>query len=593
MSTQLASLYDVADKKFDYVIIAGSVLANRLSEDPSVSVALLEAGGAHIDDPLICMYFLINHISPNGWQLQLGNDAYDWGFITKPQERLEGLQIHFFRGKGLGGTSAMNCMAWLKPHKEEIDAIEALGNPGWNWDNFERYSKKSERVFAPPLRQRPFQGLYNPQSVGTNGPVKVSFSPVSSGVEYPLQKSLNTLGIETNFNPVSMLTRGTFKGLSAMDPESLTRSYSANSYIFPVLERDNLKVLPEAFVTKIICTVSAGEKLTASAVEFEYAGRLYTVSVGKEAILSAGAIKSPHILELSGIGDREILEPLGITVKHHLPSVGTNSQEHLALSGPVHLLRKDRDLITGVLLADPNFRSTLKDKYDEVKGTLPLLITGFTFVPLQGIAPVRAAELIEKQTKKIAEQASAYPPGRKELQEAQLQLLKNASVPDAEILAVPYTMMPLDHTKGPYATIPAVVNHPFTRGTIHAVSSDPHVAPEIDPHSFEEEIDFEIVYEGFKLSRRAAQVSPLADIIQEEALPGSDVSTEEAIKSRLSHGYGLTFSQPDTSGTCSMLPQDKGGVVDPKLKVYGTNNIRVVDLSILPLIVATHPLGEY
>ncbi|KAI0071186.1 GMC oxidoreductase [Panus rudis PR-1116 ss-1] len=581
MSLSFASIYDVADKLFDFVVIgggtAGSVLARRLSENVQVSVAVLEAGDAHVNDPLI--------LSPNTWGLQFGKPDYDWGFASKPQDGLSGNQLSFVRGKGLGGSSGINCLVWVKPQEDEINMLESLGNPGWNWENFHKYSKKTERVYPQAPPQRAFQGLYDPETVGHDGPLPITFSPTASGGEAPLQKSLNKLGLPTNPDAFGGQSTGTFKALATLNPENYTRSYGANSYIFPVLDRPNLKVLPNAFVTKLVTSGSVNGSLTATAVEFEYDGKPHKVLVGKEAILSAGSIKSPHILELSGIGDRAILEPLGITTKYHNPAIGTNAQEHLSMTGPVHQMLKDKDIITAELLADPSFRSTLQDPYPEIQGPLPLLLTSFSFFSIQQAFAERATALIEKQARKVAEKASTYPPGRKELYEAQLHLMKNTQVPAIEMLVIPYSMVPLEPKDAPFLNIPAGVNHPFSRGTIHAISTDPHVPPEIDPRCYEDEFDIDLFVEGFKIAREAAKLSPLADIIEKEFLPGSNVTSDEDIKAYIRKATGTMWH---TAGTCSMMPEDKGGVVDPKLKVYGTSNVRVVDLSILPLIVATH-----
>ncbi|CAL1705803.1 unnamed protein product [Somion occarium] len=556
---------------------AGLVLANRLSESSDTSVVVLEAGNAHIDDPIV--------LSPTGWVPQLFNPEYDWGFQSVPQPCSKDQRLFQFRGKGLGGSSGINCLAWLKPHRGDIDAFEKLGNPGWNWENFQRYSNKAETVHAPVPPTRVYQPTYNPEDVGHDGPIPLSFTPVSSGVEYPLQKSLHQLGIETTSKAFGGETCGTYQALASLHPEKKTRTDSANAYLFPVLDRSNLQVLTGALVTKVIASGTEETGVTAEAVEFEHDGKIYRVLCRKEVILSAGAIKSPQILELSGIGDRGILEPLGIQTKIHLPTVGENTQDHYTITGPAHELRDGHDIITSDLMTNPEFRSTLKDPYKEIEGPLPLLITGFAFFSIQQ-TNVDAQALIDKISAKVNDESSPYSPGLREVLRVQLELFKDKNVPDIEIAVVPFSVFPIGPPGKPYVNTAPFLLRPFSRGTIHITSTDPREPPIIDAHLFEEEVDIEIMVAGFKTSREAAKLSPLKDIIAREAKPGPEVVTDEQIKDHIKSNVGTSWH---VSGSCSMLPKDMGGVVDPKLKVYGTKNIRVVDLSIMPILVSTHP----
>jgi len=579
MEQYLATVDEVAGKPFDFVIIgggtAGLALANRLSENPQNSIAVLEAGKAHINDPLI--------LKPDGWLGQFMNPEYDWRFPTVPQPHAGNAEVIWSRGKGLGGTSAMNLLGWTRPQREDLDAFEKLGNPGWNFEEFYKYSKKSEKFVIPnSSRNREYQDLYNAESIGTDGPVPISFARTSSGAEFAFQKSLETRGISIVNDTLSGDTLGTAKVISTIDPVSGTRSYAASQYLLPVVNRPNLKVLSEAYVLKIV-TSKQGDEVVATGVEFEHGDVTYRVDATKEVILSAGTIKSPNILELSGIGDRAILEPLGIPVQAHLPAVGTNVQEHLTDTGLVYEMRGDYNIATGDLMRDPAFHSKLKEAYPDVEGPLSLVWSGITYLPLQTITP-RATSIIEKQREAIAKEAKNLPPGRQEQYEIQFDILNNSKVPDVEIMVFPFSLLP-DTSGKPHIALLPVISHPFSRGTIHINSADPKANPTIDPHYLEAEADVEIMLETFKFSREIAKTGPFKDLVVAEAMPGPNVVEDNDIKEYLKKHLWTVWH---TSGSLSMLPKDKGGVVDPKLKVYGTKNIRAVDLSIVPLEVSAH-----
>ncbi|KZT05773.1 GMC oxidoreductase [Laetiporus sulphureus 93-53] len=581
MEQKLATLSDVANNGFDFVIVgggtAGLVLANRLTENPEVSVAVLEAGKAHIEDPLIQKL--------DGWVKQLANPEYDWCFPIVPQKHAGNNSISWSRGKGLGGSSAINLLGWTRPQREDFDAIEKLGNPGWNFDRFYEYSKKSEKFVIPETARchKGYRDLYEFHSMGKDGPIPLSFARTSSGAEFEFQKSLEHHGVTTISDMLSGDLLGTAKIVSSIDPASGTRAYSASQYLFPVLEeRPNLKVLSEAYVTRLLLTKD-GEEIVASAVEFEHGGSLHQVHASKEVILSAGAIKSPNILELSGIGDREILEPLGIPVIQHLPAVGTNVQEHLTITGLVFEMRDDIDIATSDLMRDPAFQSKLKGAYPHVEGPLSLVWTGITYLPVQTVSE-RADSIIDMQTAQIVKEADQYPPGLGEQYEMQLELMKDAKVPDVEYLVFPFSLVP-DTSGKPRLSLLPVVSHPFSRGTIHINSADPKTHPTIDPHYYEEEADLEIMLDSFKYARKIAQTEPFKNIVVAEVMPGSNVTDDDELRDHLRKHFWTAWH---TVGSLSMLPKEKGGVVDPMLKVYGTKNVRVVDLSIIPLEVSAH-----
>ncbi|KAI0727770.1 GMC oxidoreductase [Fomitopsis betulina] len=590
MAYKFAAVQDVAGKRFDFVIIgggtAGLCLANRLSEDARVSVAVLEAGQAHLDDPKI--------LKPLGWLQQAWQPDYDWSFPLAPQSTCDTSKFFWNRGKGLGGSSSMNMMLWTRPQREDIDALEKLGNPGWNWETFYKYMKKSESFIAAkePLSSD-YLDLHRADALGHDGPVRVSFAQATSGMEVPIQQSLKLLGVETISDSMSGKLMGTFKSMSSLDPATGTRSSATTAYLLPVLERPNLKVLPEAPVTRLITETVAGELVT-TAVEFEHGETVHRVLVGKEAIVCAGTIQSPQILELSGIGDQKILEPLGITVNKHLPTVGQNLQDHVIFVGFVQAMRENVKLLTSDAAFDEKLLSRLRESGLQIDDPQSLCITGCTFLPLQAFSD-RTESILESIKLTIAQKADQLPPGLKEQYEVLYENLAKSDFPAIEIVVFPFNAVPPVEGDGDskpiggqipsYPVLMPSIQHPLSRGTVHITSPDPKKVPSIDPHYLEEEADLDVLVDIFKFTRKMSQMDPFQKLVGAEIAPGPKVETDEDIRAHIKKYIYTTWH---SCGTCSMLPQDKGGVVDSKLKVYGTSNIRVVDMSIVPLIPSIH-----
>ncbi|KAI0364110.1 GMC oxidoreductase [Pilatotrama ljubarskyi] len=598
MDQKLAKIADIANQTFDFVVIgggtAGLTLAARLSEDPNVSVAVLEAGKAHFNDELV--------VSVQGWMRQFMDPEYDWKFTTVPQKDANGRVSVWSRGKGLGGSSAMNFLMWTRPQREDIEALEALGNQGWNWERFYEYSKKTEK-FCSSSKAR-MEDKYKEEAVGFDGPLPISFARTTSGAEIPFRMSLEKHGITTSNDTLSGDAMGAWKAVSVIDPTTETRSYAANAYLLPAIDRPNLHVLTEAYVTKIIISHSrgTGDAVAARGVEFQHGETGHVVNVAREVILSAGAIKSPQILELSGIGNRSLLEPLGVSVHLDLPGVGENVQEHIVHNALAFLMHDGHNIITSDLLRDPSFRAKLVKSDPDFKEPLSLAFTGLNFVPLQKFSD-HADDIIRELEAKLAREEASYPPGLKEQYEYQLKLLKDPNVPDVELMVAPFSFKPegtaprrhYDHTA---ATVPIIailptLLHPFSRGTIHVASSDPLTQPAVDPQYLAQSADLDILVEAWKFARKVVQTPPFSNLVVTEVAPGNSVSTDAQIREYIRDHVETVWH---TCGSLSMLPKNCGGVVDPKLKachltassVYGTDNIRVVDLSILPLQVTTH-----
>ncbi|KAJ7152971.1 alcohol oxidase [Mycena filopes] len=565
----------VADKLFDYVIIGGGAsgltLAVRLSEEPFVSVLVIEAGEANLDDPAI--------LAPSRLGSHLGNPKYDWSFKTVPQASLGGREVPFNRGKGLGGSSAINFLLYHIPDKSDINAFEELGNKGWNWDVLQHYYRKSE-AFAPPTDEHPARA-YELPSHGSNGPLTVAYGKTVSNFELPFQQTMKTLGVDPNKDP----TTGTWLSPATIDPQKRLRSYAANKYYQPNSSRTNLTVIVSSHVTKIVNEIDGDGRATAVGVQFKCEEGTFSVRVGKEVVVSAGT------LELSGIGDKDILRAAGVEVLVDLPGVGSNVQEHV-FAGVTSELRDDvvADHLTLDMLRDPEELVRQSEIYEASGGgVLGMVISSMAFLPLSALDPDKYSAREAGITQLVAERAAskAGSPGLHKQHQIQLAHLASREPSCEFILGPRSTAIPNPPVLGKhYLTLSAFVNHPLSRGTIHIKSKDALVHPSIDPHYFEEEFDLVSFVEQIKYCRRVLNQEPLKGLLAGTELnPGPNVQSDDEIAEYLKSAFSSTWH---TVGSCSMLPLSDGGVVDNNLKVYHTNNIRVVDVSVTPLHIGAH-----
>ncbi|KAF8492466.1 GMC oxidoreductase [Gautieria morchelliformis] len=581
---------DVANSTFDYVIAgagtAGLTLAARLSEDPSVSVVVLEAGPANLNDPNILMLAQYGKT--------FGNPKYDWFFPTVKQRHANDKVVYWSRGKGLGGSSGLNFACWISPPAADMDAIELLGNPGWGWESFAKYARKVETFNEPTEEQvSKYHFTFNKNGRGSTGPIQVAFTDSFHTHDAPFHQTLRNMGIKAIHDPYSGDITGTWAANSTFDPKTFSRSYAATAFYQANENRPNLTVLTGATVARLLFADrrSPNDNLTATGVEFLSGSdkpQAYVVHARKEVIVATGTIKTPQLLELSGIGRKDVLDRIGIDVKLDLPGVGENVQEHnfagISFEFKDNVSRESLDL-----LRNPEFAAQQSKLHGEHKGMHGKGITAFSYFPLSVASPKEAPSVIAQASKFVEERKASgnLPAGLADQYDLQLAALRDDTLPDLEVAVMPsfFTTISAPQPEKFYTSMVAILSHPLSRGTIHAVSKDPMQNPEIDPHAFECDFDLEMLVQHVKFVKSMMNVEPWKSLVAREVDPGPQCTTDEAMREYIKNTHGPVWH---AIGSCSMLPREKQGVVDPQLKVYGTQNLRIVDLSILPLHIAAH-----
>ncbi|KAJ6453721.1 alcohol oxidase [Mycena sanguinolenta] len=554
---------------YDYIVIgggtAGLTVASRLSEDPAVSVLVVEAGADDRDNPEVydIYEFTAAFLGP-----------LDWAYMAE-----EGRVMN--SGKTLGGSSSINGALWTRGSMAQYDAWTTLleksdADVGWNWEGLLPYMRKSEH-FLPPTADQIAKGAEFDLAVhGSSGPVYSSFSHgMYGGPQQPAFINSSTTACGVVHCPD--LSAG-HPNCVTMNPDSINydandlRSSSAQSYLTPVEKtRKNWVTLVQHLVTKIVWAETT-IPLVASGIEFAtYTNTTngttrYTAHARKEVILAAGAIRSPAILQLSGVGDSDLLEPLNITTLLDLKTVGKNLQEQtntLIFSGGTGFA------VDGMgpdnTIAYPNlfqlFGNASDAKVAELESSIP------EWAASQAVNGYSAAAL-------------------ETIFRAQADIVLKDKAPMVEVYYI----------TGPNITFDQILVNvwqllPFSRGRVSIVSTDPFEYPNIHVNYFNVSFDMDIQVAGLKLVRKILKTPPLSDLSTGENVPGAAVpdngegGTDADWEAYILANFG-TVNHP--IGTTAMLRRELGGVVDAHLKVYDTANVRVVDASIFPTQLSAH-----
>ena len=543
---------------------AGLALATRLSQRlPQSSILVLEAGPAAPDE------LGINIPARRGSTI---GSKYDWNFTTIPQAAVKNRVISHPRGHVLGGSSALNFMTWDRAVRSEYESWQEVGNPGWGWKEFSRAMRKSENFTSVNSE------WYGDEGVGRKGPIQGTINRYNPAWQNTWIPTLNSLGIPTNREYQAGNTLGVWYSSSSIDPSHYNRSYSANSYL--PLAGPNLVVASNSLVAKVEL-VGGSRSMRATGVRL-LNGTFITAK--KEVILSAGSFGSPVLLELSGIGQRDILRKAGIFQTIELPGVGENLQDHIRLSNVYQL----KDNFTGVdrLNYDPVYAAEQLELW--ISGKLSHWdYTGSAYT----FQTWNQATGSNKQLLYLAQEVVKQSPSVAD--KKKLEWLSDQTVPQLEVImsdgylgvkGYPPRNSSL-YGKNFFALIAAIM-HPLARGNVHINTSDPLGKPVIDPRYLSNEHDIRAAIEGIKKVRQIALTPPLRDIWVSEFEPGLETVKSDADWREYVLNATLSIYHP--VGTCAMLPKSQGGVVDSQLKVYGTTNLRVADVSIVPVLISGH-----
>ncbi|KAI1438470.1 hypothetical protein GGR50DRAFT_433376 [Xylaria sp. CBS 124048] len=581
---------------FDYIVVgggtAGLVVANRLTEDVDVSVLVIEAGADKKNDPTF--------YTPGLMAATYTDDRFIWPFRSTPQAELNGRHLRQDTGKVIGGSSLTNFMMAMFPSRTNIDTWAKLGNKGWSFDDLAPYFRKFSTSHPPSQEvKKSLCGLaYYREDLKGNGPVQLSFDDQYAVTNEIWFKTFAELGLEMTADPRTGSGVGAFQNPSSIEKGSKARSSSATAYYTDeVAKRPNLTVMTETAVQKVNTERRHGQVGAAGVTIKDKNGKVTNITASREVILAAGAIRTPQLLEISGIGDRDLLESHGIEVVIDNPNVGEHMQDHLMTSQQFPV---KKGFPSADALRDPaKFQNALEQYASSKQGPLAGMGASVAYVPLadrNGI--MTQADRKSLFDKYLSSSASSPSPVLQREFKLIRELLEGESEPAIQYLYFPGSLTVTPHpdslmdmvtSHAPYdcISILALLNHPFSRGSVHISSGNIADAPTWDPNYCSHPLDLEVLARGVGFVEKIVNTPPYSDMIDQSLKRLPDVTGDtledarEIVRSR-------SVSCFHVSGTCRMLPRELGGVVNERLIVHGTTNIRVVDASMIPL----EPLGN-
>ena len=511
---------------FDYIVVgagsAGCVLAARLSEDPATRVLLLEAGPP---DRSIWIHL------PIGYGKTMWDKRVNWCFSTDPDPNMNGRRIYWPRGKTLGGSSAINGLIYIRGQREDYDHWAALGNEGWGHADVLPYFIKSEgnQRGAIPLH-------------GGDGPLKVSDIGAKHELIEAFIDGAAQIGVPStdDFNGVRQEGAGYFQ----LNTWKGWRCSTAKAYLEPARRRPNLQIETEAQATAL-----QFEGRRAVGVRYRQHGELKSARCRGEVLLAAGALQSPQLLQLSGVGPKALLDRHGIGVVHELPGVGENLQDHLQIR----------------LIYECTRPITTNDELNSLPGKLKIGLQWLLF-----------------RTGPLAigiNQAGCFMHA---LRDADGRAV--AATPDIQFHVATLSAEMAGGSVHPFSgfTLSVCQLRPESRGHVRIRSTDPFEAPEMQPNYLATELDRRTTVAAVKAARAIAATAAMRPYVKREFKPGAEATTDAEVL-EFCRNHGATIFHP--SGTCRM-GRDVLAVVDARLRVHGIDRLRVVDCSVMPTLVS-------
>ncbi|RSM11332.1 hypothetical protein CDV31_006885 [Fusarium ambrosium] len=561
--------------EYDYVVVGGGTsgltVANRLSENPGVTVLVLEAGDFDANEDFLTIPGLAGGAV---------GTKYDWNRTYVATEAVNGRTLPAPLGKVVGGSTKLNQMTFNRGSSSDYDRWVELGNEGWGWEALLPYFKKNE-LFTPPNKDiaEEYNITFDPSVHGPSGYVHASYSPFFWPTTKNLVQAVNELGIDIAFDHANGSPLGGYFNPHSQDPVSATRSSAREAYYDSVSDRKNLHLIAGRQVTRVITEKHHGN-IKVNGVEFAKSrhGVYETVRARKEVILAAGSVHTPQILQVSGIGDSALLSSINVTTIVDLPGVGQNFQEHAL----VKVTNKLKAPLQRSNLSDATFAAKVREEYEKYrKGPLTSPLGDFlVFMPLSNFSDA-SSDIYQEATN---QDGTEFLPADTPIQVIEGYKRQHKVLND-RLLSSKSAILEIIRDDGEMLI---GLQHPYSRGSIKATSPSTFDAPAADAALAKNPLDVAILAESIRFSRRLVNAAAMDILEPLEVVPGAGVTSNEALEKFIRSAVS-NFYHP--AGSCKMGALEEGGVVDSELKVYGVEALRVVDASVMPLLPAAHTMA--